>query len=195
MNYSDLVKLQEKLYFSAEDVAVLLQIKIESAQVLCSRYTKQGIFIRLKKNFYVLENNWNRYETVDFYQLANFLQVPSYISCVSALAFYGITTQVPREWYESISLKRTIQYTAHGTAFYYFKIKSPYYFGFSKAGNTFIAKKEKAFLDACHLSVFGNYTADWSAMNTDALDKIVLDEMLKVFPDKTKSFVKSICKT
>lgn len=194
MNYSDLRKLQEKLYFSAEDVAALLQIKTESAQVLCSRYAKKGIFIRLKKNFYVLENNWTRYKTDDFYQIANFLQVPSYISCISALAFYDITTQVPREWYESISLKRTIQYSAHGAVFYYFKIKSLYYFGFIKAGNTFIANKEKAFLDACHLSVFGDYAVDWSAVNINTLDKSVLDEMLNVFPDKTKCFVYTICK-
>jgi predicted transcriptional regulator of viral defense system len=193
MNFPDLRELGQRLYFTTEDIASLLQIKSESAQVLCSRYTKRGIFIRLKKNFYAVENNWNRYEHEDFFQLANFLQVPSYISCVSALAYYGVTTQVPRRWFESISLKRSIQFTVHGTAFHYFKIKSPYYFGFMKTASMFIAEKEKAFLDACHMSAFGKYAADWSAMNMDRLDKAALKEMMKVYPDRTKRFVHEIC--
>lgn len=194
MNFPDLRELEKKLYFTAEDVAFLFQIRHESAQVLCSRYTKRGIFIRLKKNFYVLENNWNRYENDDFFRLANCLQVPSYISCVSALAYYGVTTQVPREWYESVSLKRSVRYIVHGAAFHYFKIKSPYYFGFVRMGTTFIAEKEKALLDACHLNAFGEYEADWSAMNMDSLDKVAIEKMMKAFPDRTKSYVHEICR-
>jgi len=194
MNYTDLRELKTRLYFTAEDVTSLLQIKPESALVLCSRYTKRGIFVRLKKNFYVLEDNWNRYANEDFFQLANFLQVPSYISCVSALAFHGVTTQVPRGWHESVSLKRSVRYVVHGVIFHYFKMKSPYYFGFNKMGTTFIAEKEKAFLDACHLSVFGNYAADWNAMNVEILDKVVLMKMMEAFPDKTKRYVGALCK-
>lgn len=55
MNFPDLHELEKRLYFTAEDVASLLNIKSESAQVLCSRYVKRGIFVRLKNNFYVLE--------------------------------------------------------------------------------------------------------------------------------------------
>lgn len=194
MNYTDLRELQKKLFFTAEDVASLLQIKSESALVLCSRYWKRGIFVRVKKNFYILEDNWNRYGTEDFLRLANYVQVPSYISCVSALAFYGITTQVPRGWYESVSLKRSVRYTVHDAAFHFFKIKSPYYFGFVKIGTMFIAEKEKAFLDACHLSVFGKYMADWNAMNVDSLDKAVLVKTMEAFPDKTKSYAAKICR-
>jgi len=194
MNFPDLRELEKRLYFTAEDVASLLRIKSESALVLCSRYVKRGIFVRLKKNFYVMEHNWNRYENDDFFQLANFLQVPSYISCVSALAFYGITTQVPRRWYESVSLKRSIRYTMHSVTFHYFKIKTPYYFGFLKTGTTFIAEKEKAFLDACHLCAFGEYTVDWSAMNINGLDKVAIEEMMKAFPDRTKNYVHEICR-
>jgi hypothetical protein len=78
--------------------------------------------------------------------------------------------------------------------FHYFKIKSPYYFGFVKMGATFIAEKEKAFLDACHLSAFGAYAADWSAMNMDSLDKVAIEELMKAFPDRTKSYVRDKCR-
>ena len=192
--FSDLRPLQEKLFFTAGDVASLLKIKSDSAQVLCSRYAKKGIFVRLKKNFYVLETNWNRYENEDYFRLANFLQVPSYISCMSALAYHGITTQVPRKWYESISLKRSIRYDAPAATFHYFRIKTSCYFGFVKINNLFIAEKEKAFLDACHLSVFGEYAADWNAMNTESLDRSILEKMMAVFPEKTKKYAREQCR-
>jgi predicted transcriptional regulator of viral defense system len=194
MIFSNLRPLQEKLYFTTGDVASLLKIKPESAQVLCSRYAQRGVFVRVKKNFYVLETNWNRYGNEDFFRLANFLQVPSYISCISALAYHGVTTQVPRRWYESISLKRTIRYEVHGAAFHYFKFKEPYYFGFVKIRDTFIAEKEKAFLDACHLSVFGEYAADWNALNMESLDRLTLEKMMAAFPDKTRRYVRDVCR-
>ncbi|MGC9976741.1 MAG: hypothetical protein ABSC57_08535 [Syntrophales bacterium] len=193
MNLPDLRELEKRLYFTAEDVASLLQIKSESAHVLCSRYARRGIFVRLKNNFYVPENSWTRYENDDFLRLANFLQVPSYISCVSALAFYGVTTHVPRGWYESVSLKRSVRFAVRGVSFHYFKMKSQYYFGFTRTKTEFIAEKEKAFLDACHFSVFGEYAADWSAINMDSLDKAILNKMMEAFPERTKNYAQKIC--
>jgi hypothetical protein len=53
-----------------------------------------------------------------------------YVSCVTALSFYGITTQVQRDWYDNISVKRSIRFEAEGVAFNYYKFKKEYYFGF-----------------------------------------------------------------
>jgi len=107
-------KLKEKLFFSTEDVANAAGGTGESANVLCSRYGKKGTFIKLKKNFYILEQIWERYTQLEFFKIANFLQVPSYISCMSALSYYGITTQIQRDWYESISLRRSAKFEAKG---------------------------------------------------------------------------------
>jgi predicted transcriptional regulator of viral defense system len=85
MNYTDLRELKTRLYFTAEDVASLLQIKSESAQVLCSRYTKSGFFVRVKKNFYVLEDNWNRYENEDVLEEINNLTKRDYTVKLSML--------------------------------------------------------------------------------------------------------------
>ena len=41
--------LSNKLFFSVDDLAETVGIKNESAQVLCSRYVKNGFFLRLKK--------------------------------------------------------------------------------------------------------------------------------------------------
>jgi predicted transcriptional regulator of viral defense system len=81
--------LSNKLFFSVDDVVHAAGIKNESAQVLCSRYVKNGIFLRLKKDFYVLARNWPHYNREDYFKIANYMQVPSYVSCVTALSFFS----------------------------------------------------------------------------------------------------------
>jgi len=80
-------------------IALLISI------VLCSRYVGRGLFVRVKKDFYVLEENWRRLSEKDLFRLANHLQVPSYVSLGSALSFYGVSTQVRRNRVESVALR------------------------------------------------------------------------------------------
>ncbi|MEW6068648.1 MAG: hypothetical protein AB1610_10210 [Nitrospirota bacterium] len=115
--YQKLRKLREKSYFSIEDLQDLLGIKYESARVLCSRYTKEGIFIRLKKDFYVLNEKWESFTRDDLFRISNILQVPSYISFMTALSFYEVATQVQRDFFESASLRRSVRFNIKGTAF------------------------------------------------------------------------------
>jgi predicted transcriptional regulator of viral defense system len=185
--------LSNRLFFSVDDVAEAAGIKNESAHVLCSRYVKSGTFLRLKKNFYVLAGNWQRYNHEDYFKIANYLQVPSYVSCVTALSFYGITTQVQRDWYDNISVKRSIRFDVQGVAFHYYKFKKAYYFGFVRHGNLFIATKEKAFVDTAHLCAFGKYSMDWHACDPELLDKELIADIIAVFPKKTEKSVRGLC--
>ncbi|MGE4357064.1 MAG: hypothetical protein AB7E08_00740 [Candidatus Omnitrophota bacterium] len=187
-------KLREKKFFSTKDVAEAFGIKLDSAKVLCYRYVKNNIFLRLKKDFYVLRHNWEIYSRQDFFKLANFLQVPSYISLVSALSEYEVTTQIPRNYYESITLKRSIKFSVKGVAFNYYKTQEKYYFGLEKRNGIFIATKEKAFLDAVYLYSFGKYKIDFHALNLDILDKDKIREMAKIFPMKTQRTIQKICR-
>jgi predicted transcriptional regulator of viral defense system len=194
MNREAWRSLKKSLFFTTEDVARKFGITRASAHVLCSRQVKNGSFIRLKKNFYVLEDRWSYLERQDLFVIANYLQVPSYLSCTTALVYHGLTTQVPRDWYESVSLKRSIQYSAGGVTFSYFKLKKDCYFGFTKIGPFFMAQKEKAFLDACHLCAHGRYALDWSALDMDHLDTGGLKALMKSFPYRTRSMVKKLCR-
>jgi len=193
MDTKTLHSLSNRLFFSVADVAEALGITNESAQVVCSRYVKNGTFLRLKKNFYVLAGNWPRYSREDYFKIANYLQVPSYVSCGTALSFYGITTQVQRNWYDNISAKRSIAFDVMGVAFRYYKLKKEYYFGFLRRGDFFIATKEKAFLDTAHLCAFGTYSMDWHACDLETLDKKLVAEMGAVFPERTQRTVRKLC--
>ena len=192
MNRDAWGSLKENLFFSSEDVAVLFGVTRASAQVFCSRQVKNGAFIRLKKDFYLLDERRPYLDRQDFFAIANHLQVPSYISCTTALVYHGVTTQAPQGWYESVALKRTIQYGAGGATFPYFKLRKDFYFGFTKIGPFFMAQKEKAFLDACHLSAYGRYAFDRAALDLDRLDKAVLETLMAPFPDRTRKRVKDI---
>lgn len=193
MNYSLLNSLGDRSFFSVEDVAEILGITIASAHVLCSRYVQKGLFIRLKRNVYIVAERWKNLGRPDFLVLANFLQVPSYISFLSALVYYEVTTQVPRMVWESASLKRSKLISVRGVEFRYYKLSGSLYQGFSNADGFFIAEREKAFLDSIYLSSLGRYSLDMSALDLEKLEIAEIKGWLSSYPERTRRLVSEIC--
>ena len=189
MRYNDIKKIK-KLYFTYQDVAKILSISEDSARVLCSRYVKQKYLIRLKRNFYILKERWDNIAPNQRLELANILQVPSYISLMTALSFYEYTTQVQQKFIESISLYRTFTKDIEGVVFNYSRIKRDYYFGFSKKNNIFISSPEKAFIDSLYLNYLGKYNLDLSSLNLEKIDKKSCEKILERYPPKFKIYYK-----
>lgn len=187
--------LRDKLFFTVGDLADILGIQRQSAWVLSSRYVKSGRFIRLKNNFYVLGENWRVMTRERFFELANFLQVPSYISFLAALSYYEVTTQVVRNYFESASLKRSAAFETWPAQFKYYKMKKDYYFSFEKKGSFFIATREKALADAVYLYSFGKYRLDFSAIQMAKLDKNELKRITRCFPEKTRVIMEKLCQS
>jgi len=193
MKYNDIKKIN-KLYFAYQDVAKILSISEDSSRVLCSRYVKQKYFIRLKRNFYILKERWDNITLSQRLELANILQVPSYISLMTALSFYEYTTQVQQKFVESISLYRTFTKNIEGIVFNYSKIKNNFYFGFTKKDNIFIASPEKAFIDSLYLNYLGKYNLDLSSLSLEKINKEVCENILKRYPSKFKIYYKRYIK-
>jgi len=189
MKYNDIKKIN-KLYFSYQDVAKILSISEDSARVLCTRYVKQKYLIRLKRNFYILKERGDSITPNQRLELANILQVPSYISLMTALSFYEYTTQVQQKFIESISLYRTFTKDVEGVVFNYSKIKNDFYFGFTKKDNIFIASPEKAFIDSLYLSYLGKYNLDVSSLCLEKINKEVCENILKRYSPKFKIYYK-----
>ncbi|MEO0084921.1 MAG: hypothetical protein ABIJ94_04290, partial [candidate division WOR-3 bacterium] len=141
-------QLRSRLCFSVADITQILQIKPTSANMLASRYAKRGLLLRIKKDMYVFPEQWHNFNEVQKYQIANLIQVPSYISFMSALSYYEITTQTQQNFYESAALTRSQQTIINSQIFIYYKLKKQFFFDFVKRDNFFIATKEKAFIDA-----------------------------------------------
>lgn len=180
----------QKLYFGYEELARILGISADSARVAASRYVRQGLLVRIKRNLYMLREVWDKADREDKFLIANMGQVPSYISLTTALEYYGITTQVQREFYESVAIVRTKEIQIEQTVFTYTRISQELYFGFRKEKGFFIAFPEKAFLDALYLMSYGRYSLDLSAINSDRLDFDKVKAMCTDFPAKTRTFLK-----
>jgi predicted transcriptional regulator of viral defense system len=179
----------EKLYFGHEDIARAFGITLQSAKVTANRYIKQGLLIRLKRNIYVLKEKWISIDREREFLLANIIQVPSYISLMTALDYYEITTQIQRDFIESIAVKRTKGVEIEQTFFNYTKINTELYSGFSRTRGFFIAAPEKAFLDAVYLMSFGRYRLDIPSIDFSKLNLEKIEDMARLFPLKTQSFL------
>jgi predicted transcriptional regulator of viral defense system len=179
-----------KLYFGYQEIARVLGISPTSARVSASRYVRKGLLVRVKRNMYVLREVWNTFGRSEKFVLVNMGQTPSYISLMTALDYYEITTQVQRDFFESVAVRRTKEIQIDGSVFRYSKIAGNLYFGFKKEKEFFIATPEKALVDAFYLMSYGRYALDISALD---LEKLNGDEILRLsmeFPSKTKNMLK-----
>ena len=179
-----------KPYFGYEEIARVRGIGLASAKVTASRYVRQGLLLRLKKNLYILREAWNAASKEDKFRLANLGQTPTYISLMSALEYYEITTQMQRDFFESVAVKRTKEIQVNGIVFRYSKINVALYFGFKKEKGVFIATPEKALLDSFYLMSYGRYALDVSALDAGKLDRENIRRLSSKFPLKTRHMLK-----
>jgi predicted transcriptional regulator of viral defense system len=178
-----------KPYFGYEEIARVLKINPSSAKVSAGRYVRQGSLLRVKNNMYLLKDSWNRAGIEEKFVIANLAQTPSYISLMTALSFYEATTQIQRNFIESIAVKKSNEIQAGKDILRYVRIKKDLYFGFKKEGNFFIASPEKALLDAFYLMSYGRYSLDISSLDQNKFDKKLIKKFSKKFPLKTINLI------
>jgi predicted transcriptional regulator of viral defense system len=178
-----------QLYFGYEDIARALKVKPASARVSASRYVELGFLMRLKRNVYVPRERWRAATREERFALANLGQTPSYISLLTALDYYEITTQIQRGFIESVAVKRTREISFNGSVFRYTKVSRTLYFGFIRQQDFFIATPEKAFLDAVYLMSFGRYAIDLSAIDYEKLNRKEIRRLSRHYPTKTRKML------
>lgn len=185
MNYLKIKQIR-KPYFGYEDIARTLGISLASSRVAATRLVKSGALIRAKRNIYVLREIWEGLSIEDSFILANLLQVPSYISLMSALSYYEVTTQLQRGFIESVDYYRTKLIEVNKRNFNYSKINKDLYFAFSKKKGFFIADPEKAFLDAFYLMSLKKYSFDLTSIDFHKLNIGKFRGMAEKFPALTR---------
>lgn len=187
-DFMNLIKLKQSQspFFTTQKVAEVLGISEASARVLCSRYTRKGIFLRLKKNYYIFSFEQNLLSKEELFYISNLIQTPSYISLTTALSYHGMTTQITRDVIEAINPIRSEEFETGQFLFTYRKIKPELYFGFERRGKFFIATKEKALLDALYLTSLGRYDMDRSSIDLRCVSWPILKGLSKKFPKRTQ---------
>ena len=144
-------------------------------------YTKKGLFQRLKKGIYALEE---RFPTTE--EIANALYKPSYISFAYALSYHGI---IPESVYTitSATTKPTRNFVARDIAFSYAKIKKQAFTGYTievfdsdRSHHISIATPEKALVDYLYFVSLGKFSLN-DRLNLRSLDKKKIMHYAKLF--------------
>lgn len=169
--------------FTLDDAVKILHNKREYVRLFLHRAVKTNLISRAERGLYYVKGRSNEYE------IASHILYPSYISMVSALSYYGLTTQIPNVVYV-ISTKRhkTIR-NVFGFNITFRKIKDEMMFGYHKesSGNIFIADPEKAIVDICYFN-------DVNDLDPSVFDKPARIDVNKLVSYAERSHNKSVIK-
>ena len=179
------------LYFGYRDIATALAISDDAARVAATRYVRAGLLIRVRRDLYVLASRWPTLTRAELFAIANIALSPSYVSLITALEHYDMTSQVQQGVVESVCLKRTREIVVCEGRFSYTRIKPDRFCGFDRSQGFFIATPEKALLDALYLSSLGRYTLDGMDIDTTRLNSEKLRREAEVFSPKIQELVKA----
>lgn len=183
-----------KLTFSIEDIASVLSITKDSAKVSANRYAKSNFIIRLKNNLYVSTERFKSLTETELFNIANIIQVPSYVSFTTALSYYSITSQQLQGIIESAAQKRTKTVNTQSVSFNYLILKKEFYNNFVFTNEFFIATPEKALADIIYLSSMNRYQCDFEAIDFKKIDKETVTKLLTITNTKSINYWDNLCK-
>lgn len=177
-----------RIYFTIEDFSQYFQMPMASTRVYLSRKVKAKQLLRVRRNLYVFPQAFPSYDQQQLFELANVIQTPSYVSYLTALSFYDLTTQIPSAVIESANPVRRSQFPVASVLFDYHFCQKSFYFGYVRQGSFFIAEPEKALLDSVYLISLGRYALDESALSLKGLNEKKLEKWLKKYPKRFQKF-------
>ena len=177
-----------KSYYTLADLSKIYPGKKDSLKVLLSRLTKKKRILRLKRDIYILPENFSQIE-----KIANQIYFPSYLSFESALSYFGILSQIPYTLTFATSLK-TKKFTLLNTPIEYCQIKKELFFGYFLKDGLYIAFPEKALLDILYFVSLGKLKINLKNVDFLRIKKKKLFKYLDKYPLKTKNLVKEIFK-
>ncbi len=154
--------------FTLNDAVKILHKNRTYSILFIHRCMKKGLIGRIERGLYYVKERYNEYE------IASHIVDSSYVSMVSALAYYGLTTQIPRVIYVVSTKRHRRLKGVAGFDIVFKNIKREMLFGYRKEanGNIFIAEPEKALIDICYFN------------DVNDLDPAVLEKPARINIDK-----------
>lgn len=145
MKYLDLKRKIERNFFNINDVFKFFpDEKATTIRTQLYRLTKKRTIVLIKRGLYCFDKS-----KIDELDLAEKLYSPSYVSLETALNYYAIIPDIPMT-VNCVTPTTTKKINTALGNFYYQKIDSKLFFGFSQTPFN-IAHKEKALLDYFYL--------------------------------------------
>jgi len=182
MNLSERLKIlnnSQKTVFKLKDLQSLWGNNILNTKTAAKRMVAKLLLLKLSKNYYALDKNYNIYE------LANFIISPSYVSFDSALFLQGVCFQAKNS-IDSVALlnfKKKIDNQIYN----YFSMKKNLFFdlqGIVRRDNFFYASPERAILDSFYFGFLPNID------NQEKIDLRLLRRTALLYPKSIQSKIK-----
>lgn len=166
-----------KPYLGLADLEKILHLKRPSLYVILHRLVQQGALVRLRRGLYR-----GTLGSADAAKIANALYHPAYLSFESALARYGILSQIPYTL-TFATPKRSKRMSVGTTAIEFRQLNAALFFGYTLEQGLYIAEPEKALLDELYLITRGKARLDFNALNLANLSRAKFLEYARRFPD------------
>lgn len=184
------LKLAQELpkFFTTQDVQCVLNIQADSARVLCARYAKKKIFLRIKRDLYAFKEVFLHLDRDDQLQLSGLIQENTYLSFSTALAQYRVLPGLPH-LIEAVSFTRSLEKQVGHLTWKYHRLPKKLFFSYHKEKNYTIATPEKALLDLLYLYSLGRYYVDLKRINLEALSFEKLLDLSHRFPARTQKLL------
>lgn len=182
MNYRMLQKIMKlrKEYFNVPDLEKIFRQNRATLYVTLSRYVKEGWLRRIKAGIYQLSSSSANVE-----RIANQMYYPSYLSFESALAKYGVLSQVPYT-FTFATCKRTKNMTVRGNEVVFRQLKKELFFGYKLSGGLYTAQIEKALLDELYLVSRGKSSVNLAELDLKRISKSKTLRLARKFPEATQ---------
>ena len=156
----------KKSLFTTADLKKLFDVEQDNTLYKqIERLTSAGVLRRAMKGLYFLSSA----RPSDF-EIANALYRPSYVSLESALNYYGILIQSPRQ-IVSVTSRMTKRLDAAQREFAFLHLDQKYFTGYHRVGKFLIATPEKALIDALFFSAIGRGSLSVQELVLDSVDR------------------------
>jgi predicted transcriptional regulator of viral defense system len=169
-----------KSYYTVADLGKATGLAKGSLYVFLARWTKAGLLRRLGTGLYGLPD-----VAPDLERLGNECCFPSYLSFESALARYGILSQVPYVL-TFATPRRSRRLKLTGTEIEYRQLRPELFFGYEPQNGVYVALPEKALCDQLYMKGLGRAELDASGLNLKPVRRRVLAEFVRRFPATTR---------
>lgn len=186
MDYSSLVDLigDDPIFESSLLLAGDVDPKLVHLQL--TRWVKSGRVIQLRRGVYALAPPFQKKQPHPFL-VANHLQMASYVSLQSALAYYDLIPEVVNTT-TSVSTGRPERLVTPLGIYEYRHIKTALLFGYRSMDlgdqSALVATPEKALLDLIYLQPGGDshsYLKELRLQNTSQIDLALLKQLSDIF--------------
>ncbi len=175
-----------KPFYTIADLEKITLLPRNALYVALKRWIDMKIVERVTKGIFVPFG-----KNVDVERVAGHIYVPCYLSFEYALSKCGILNMVPYT-VTFATPRKTRRYTIAGRDIEFRKLKPSLFWGFKEIGGTYIAEKEKAFLDQIYLYKKGITEFDIDEMNLKILAITKLNAYARQYPDYVRTFLQKI---